>query len=380
MRVLIISVTTGGGHNSTADAIAGEFQRMENVEVVQEDLYEYCSAFLFSALDRGYLFSTRYMPRQFGSTYNGLESHSSLRKLVSAVSGSTYLAKKFSGFFRGYMPDAVITTHVFAAQVLNEMKLQGVLTMPLIGIITDYCIHPFWEECTAFDYIVTASALLNLSAQRKGIEMARILPFGIPVKPAFLKKVPKFQARHALGLNAEPRTILVMGGSMGYGKLLDTVLELLEMKEDQQIVCICGNNKKLYSALQELNNPNLFIQGFVQNIALYMDAADCIVTKPGGLTVSELLVKNLPAILIHPIPGPEERNMDFLLNNGGAIKVNEFFSVTEAVYSLFSNPARLRLMEQSLGLLAHPDAGRRICDFTIQTVQDAVEGSASEPD
>jgi processive 1,2-diacylglycerol beta-glucosyltransferase len=108
------------------------------------------------------------------------------------------------------MPDAVIATHVFAAQVLNELKSQGVLRMPLIGVITDYCIHPFWEECTYIDYIVTASELLHYSAKKKGMNMERVLPFGIPIKPGFLRQVPKETARRMLGLNTGQRTILVM--------------------------------------------------------------------------------------------------------------------------------------------------------------------------
>jgi processive 1,2-diacylglycerol beta-glucosyltransferase len=372
MQIAIISVTTGNGHNSTADAIAEEFHR-QGIKAVKEDLFEYCSSFLFSALDRGYQFSTRYMPRQFGSTYNGLESHGALRKLLSPMSGNGYVVRKFSEYFRGNTPDAIIATHVFAAQVLNELKSRGVLDMPLIGIITDYCIHPFWEECTGLDYIVTASGHLRLCAKKKGMDISRILPFGIPIKPGFLSQVPKETARQMLGLNPGQRTILMMGGSMGYGKLFSHVQELLEMEENQQIVCICGNNQKLYQNLKEFANPNLHVRGFVDNVETYMDAADCIVTKPGGLTLAELMAKKLPAILINPIPGPEERNLDFMLNCGGAVKASDYFPVSDAVYFLFSNPGRLRLMRETLGQIAHPDAARRICDFTIKTVKDAVE-------
>jgi processive 1,2-diacylglycerol beta-glucosyltransferase len=85
------------------------------------------------------------------------------------------------------------------------------------------------------------------------------------------------------------------------------------------------------------------------------------------------MAKKLPAILTNPIPGPEERNLDFLLNSGGAVKVSEHFTVSDAVHFLFSNPARLRLMEEALGQIAHPDAARRICDFTIKTVRESVE-------
>ena len=99
-----------------------------------------------------------------------------------------------------------------------------------------------------------------------------------------------------------------------------------------------------------------------------MDAADCIITKPGGLTVTELLVKQLPAILVNPIPGHEERNAEFLLNNGGAVRISPSFSAGEALHFIFSTPGRLELMRRSLALIAHPDAARRLCSFSAELV------------
>jgi len=96
-----------------------------------------------------------------------------------------------------------------------------------------------------------------------------------------------------------------------------------------------------------------------------MNAVDCIITKPGGLSISESLVKELPMILITPIPGQEERNIDFLMNMGAALRASKTFSVTEAVHYLFECPGRLRLMQESIALIRKPNAAKDLADFIL---------------
>ncbi len=369
MRILIVSVTTGYGHNSTAAAIKAEFNSRGD-EVVIVDLYEYCSSFMYNAMDKGYLFATRHLRHPYSQTYTMLETNERLRKIVSTITGNSILCNKFAQYFDGFSPDAVIATHVLAAQVLDELKNRELLKIPVLGINTDYCIQPLWEDLHKIDYIVTPSELLNFSATSRGISPNKLLPFGLPVKPEFKNRLSKSDARKQLNI-PDRKTILVMGGSMGYGNIVGTVEEILSCGMDFQILCICGTNTKLKDTLDTLTLPNVMAYGFVNNVELFMDAADCIVTKPGGLTLTELLVKRLPAILLNPIPGHEERNIDFITNNGGSIKVTETFSVSEAIYFLFSNPDRLALMERSLALIAKPDATEQICSFVEQLVNKA---------
>ena len=368
MRILIVSVTAGYGHHSTAAALATEF-KARGSEVVVIDLYEYCSTFMYNAMDKGYLFSTSHLRRSYSHTYTMLESNEKLRKLVSTITGNSLLCNKFAQYFYGFSPDAVITTHVFAAQILDELKRRQLLSIPVVGINTDYCIQPLWEDVEHVDYIVTPSELLNFSAYSRGIPLEKILPFGLPVKPKFKNKLCKTEARRMLDI-PDRRTILVMGGSMGYGNISKTVKEILSCGMDFQVICICGTNKKLKENLKKISSANLMVYGFVNNVEVFMDAADCIVTKPGGLTLTEILVKQLPAILINPIPGHEERNIDFISKNGGAIKITDSFSVSEAIYFLFANPERLKLMESSLALIAKPDATERICSFVESLIKE----------
>ena len=365
MRVLIISVTAGYGHNSTARAIADELES-RGVDVVVEDLLYQFSQSLFGIVDKGYVFSVKHLRRPYQTAYSTLISNERMRRIVSAFSINDIIAHRFAGYISEFMPDVIVTTHVFAAQVINSLKVHGLLKMPVIGILTDYCIHPFWEEVGEIDGIVTSSELLSYAAAKRGIAPELLLPLGIPVRSAFLNTISKDEAKYQLGLDPSKRVILVMGGSMGYGNILSAVQSIDSLGMDLQIICICGKNEKLRQRLHYLKTQKeVLIRGFVDNVELYMDAADCIITKPGGLTITEVMCKELPMILMDPIPGHEVLNMEFLTNNGAAMSVGKSFSVAEAVYYLFSNPKRLELMRESIKLISKPRATQMVCDTII---------------
>ncbi|NLD88267.1 MAG: galactosyldiacylglycerol synthase, partial [Clostridiales bacterium] len=108
---------------------------------------------------------------------------------------------------------------------------------------------------------------------------------------------------------------------------------------------------------------------FVDNVDEMMDAADCIITKPGGLTTTESLAKQLPMIILNPIPGHEERNSEFLTNNGVAIEVTKTFPLEDAMHFMFHNPRRLELMKESISLCAKPNATNDIADLVHRLVE-----------
>lgn len=368
MRILILSVTAGYGHHSTANALAEELERRE-IDVTVMDLYRQASKFMYDVVDKGYTFSIKHLRRQFGKAYNTLTENENARNFVNIISGNKRIARKFAAVLQGYKPDVIISTHVLAAQIIDILKAHGFVTVPVFGIVTDYCIHPFWEDVTSIDYIITGSEHLNYVSEKRGINPLKLLPLGLPVRAVFSNHRDKSELRTELNLE-EKKTILVMGGSMGYGNIMQSISEIDNLDLDIQIICICGNNTKLYQRMQSMRTKSkLLTLGFVNNVEQYMGASDCIVTKPGGLTVTEAMCMRLPMILVNPIPGHEEYNAEFLTNYGVAVRVTEQFSLSEAVYLLFKTEGRLELMERSIELLARPDATERICDAAIMAAE-----------
>jgi len=225
--------------------------------------------------------------------------------------------------------------------------------------------HPYWEEAP-MDYYVLASELLCNQAKKKGISEDEIVPTGIPINPRFAKKTDKQEARKILGLE-DKTTILVMSGSMGYGKIGSMIKKLDEADFDFQILSVCGYNERLKKRIDKMEfEHKIFNYGYSDQIHMFMDAADCIVTKPGGLTTSEALAKGLPMIMANPIPGQEDRNVEFLLNNGAAFKISSTFPIDEALFQMFSNEVRLRNMSEMVKSLGKPQATKDFVDFVIK--------------
>ncbi len=367
-KVLVLSVKAGMGHHQTGLAI---MDYLESCGVVCEmlDVYQYAAPFLSESLSKGYLLSTRYLPAAYGQFYRLAEK----RRHIGGEQGKIHtwnklISSRLTKFFKTFEPDAVICTHIFSAEIVTYMRNKGKVSCPLIGIITDFTVHPFWEE-TNLDYYVTASRLLNHQLAKKGIPSGKALPIGIPIHPKFGKSIPKDEARARLGVDLRLPTLLVMMGSMGYGNVLKQLLALDKMEYDFQVLCVCGTNSHLLALVQNHSwKKKMYAYGYVGNVDVLMDAADVIVTKPGGLTTSELLAKGLPAILVDPIPGQEDRNVEFLLNNGLAIKVSATFPIDEAVYQLLLHEWRLTMLAKSAKLMGKPAAAKDLGDFVIELI------------
>ena len=247
------------------------------------------------------------------------------------------------------------------------------LSLPTVGILTDFTFHPYWEDCTRNDYVVTPAEGVLLQGLRKGFRPEQILPYGIPIRPDFLTYTPKAEAREKLGLDSGKTTILIMGGSMGYGNLGQTVEQIdgIAYGQDFQMVVVCGNNAEAKAEIDGLTEAGklrhrVLTTGFVNYVSLLMDAADCIVTKPGGLTTSESLTKGLPMVIVNPIPGQEQRNTEFLLNNGAACAASKTCPIDECLYQLLTSPARLDAMGQCVRALSKTGATERVCRFVLE--------------
>lgn len=365
MKVLILSVKAGFGHHSTAQAIIDYFTE-KDIECTMLDTFEYINPVLADSIDNGYLFSTKYMPEIYGKAYDILDGRVQKWDKHSIVAVlSKLVSNKLKDYITEYEPDIIIGTHSYACMLMTYLREKHIVSCPLIGVVTDFTVHPFWES-TDLDYYVTADSLLDNQMRKKGIDSSRILPFGIPIKSKFSSGVEKSKARELLGID-DKTTILFMMGSMGFGNVIKVISEIDDLDIDFQVLCVCGKNEKMLKEVESKTwKKKIIPYGFVDNVDVMMDASDCIITKPGGLTTSELMAKKLPAIIMNPIRGQEDRNMEFLVNNGAAIMVTDTFCIDEALFQLIKNPKRLELLKESVSLLGKPESTKNLCEFIIK--------------
>jgi processive 1,2-diacylglycerol beta-glucosyltransferase len=365
MKILFLSVPTGHGHHQTSTAMVSYFSSRGDVECRMLDVFENISPATAEALHKGYLFSTMRAPKFYGKFYNNADRRDVSKYSAVGVLVKTVLNKKLLRFLRSYNPDVIVATHIFSAIAMSYLRKKYAMRAKTIGVITDFTVHPFWEDVD-IDYYVTASELLNFQALKKGLLLEKVLPTGIPIHEKFAQSVPKEEARKSLGIENK-FTVLMMMGSMGYGRsTMDVVERLDRMRGDFQMITVCGNNKKLKKYIDHMPKNKTFINyGFTHEVPSLMDAADCIVTKPGGLSVSEALAKRLPLILLDPIPGQEDRNQEFLLNCGAAVALSDAYLVDEALYQFMNQPWRLDDIKRNMSQIRKPNAAKDFGAFIL---------------
>ena len=383
MNFLILSVTAGEGHNSTAKAIREDLEKHDATAEIL-DTFEYISPEFAKLLADGYLFVTEKAQGMYRIGYRLAEKRKVNEKLDVLRPVSKALSKDLVEYINSNSCDVVIFTHPFAGMLLDTMKKKKLIRKRTVGILTDFTFHPFWEDCTANDYVVVPNRLLLPQARAKGFRDEQILPFGIPIHPKFRgtdgadgEEVPaeirdraRAAARETLGLCRDTNTLLVMGGSMGYGNMEELVRRIdgIDTEKPFQLIAVAGRNEQMKAALDRLaenSRHRILVTGFVDYVSTLMDAADCIITKPGGLTTSESLAKSLPMIIVNPIPGQEERNTEFLLNNGCAMASSKTVPIEECIYQLLLSDVRLNAMRECIRLVAKPDSAGELSRFLI---------------
>ena len=268
MKVLILSCNTGGGHNAAAFALK-ESLEFHHHEAEVLDLMRLGRKHTSALVGGAYVKLVSVFPAGFGAAYQ-------LGELVRRVPGKSpvyYANARLGNALADYIVqnhfDGVVTTHLYPAETLTWMKQKGLLTIPCVAIATDYACIPFWEETNCDDYVIPHKDLIPEFASY-GIPKEKLLPLGIPVRPAFSRPASKEDVRRHLGLPEDAPLFLVMSGSMGFGKVHLLAHELVSrLKSGEQVVIICGNNKKRARSLrlQFHKNSNVHVVGFTRHVA-----------------------------------------------------------------------------------------------------------------
>lgn len=316
MRVLILSCNTGEGHNSAAKAIA-EVLENRGIYYKIEDALLCFSKEISDLVCKSYVMLCKRAPRIFGAGYRLVENHapepgdrSAMYALLSKGGRKLYNLVVEGDY------DAVISVHVFAALMLTKVIENSNMDIRSYFVPTDYTCYPGVAECNVDKVFVPHEELIPEFIQC-GVHDDKLITSGIPVKQAFFRHEDKLKAREQLGLPKDKTIVLLACGSMGCGPIKHLAENLLDdCPRNTMSVAICGRNRRLYDKLSEVakDDGNIKVIGFTGDMPLYMDAADVIVTKPGGLSSTEAATKGLPMIFVNAIPGCETHNLDFYTN------------------------------------------------------------------
>jgi processive 1,2-diacylglycerol beta-glucosyltransferase len=356
MKVLVMYATAGAGHRMAAEALYEGLKEMAGTHAVLSDALDHTSRFYKYFYSMSYSWVVTHWPWLWGMVFRILD--------YPAILPMVRLFRRWHNAFHGYRLhrylireafDVILTTHFLPGEVAGFLKHQGKIKATVICCITDFDVHSIWLSSGIDRYTVacewTAKKLMAL-----GIDSIQMAVTGIPIRSRFsqAKDIPALKTR--LGLNQEVFSVLIATGSFGIGPIEDLIKHLPEV----QIMVVCGHNKELYQRLQPQTSKWVKIYGLVNNMDELMAAADVMITKPGGLSISEALVTGLPMIFFHAIPGQEAHNIMVLGQYGVGLKATQIEEIRQAVKHFQTQPASFQEARKNIKTVARPSAVKDI--------------------
>ena len=381
MKILILSASTGEGHNSSAKAILSAMLK-QGIDAEMQDVLAIASPRTSKKVSNTYVKSTE-GHNMFSKVY-------ALAQWVSAnlnqgKRSPVYLFNKiyWRRLYRyieqgGY--DAVISVHLFAAESLTAVKREGKLKIPAFFVMTDYTLHAFLNDTDLDYYIIPHEDLIPLYV-RHGFKFDHIFPIGIPVDvDKFMHRLPKQEAREKvaklLGIKLKAKEghwYLVMSGSMGFGNMSQLMRQFVtRIEQNDKVICVCGRNERNLRSVQHdfASESRVVPIGYTDQVSLLMDACDVVLSKPGGITTTETIIKNIPLVHTAPIPGIESENAEFCHERNMSFHSDDPIEQVEAAIRLATDPVSREAMLESQRRNSEPKTCQFIIDLVVHTLED----------
>jgi len=360
MKAVIVYASAGAGHFKAAEAI---YKYLKNncpqIEVSLVDILPMTSPTMQFNYRFGYNFLINRALFLWSLSF-WMTDTKWLRFIVRPLSEliNHFNTLPFRNFLLKENPDLIISTHFLPPEIATRLKRSGKIRSKIITVITDFGVHNFWMHKGTDIYVGASSVTGNILA-KKGVKRECIKEFGIPVDEKFLKPLDRNELCRKLGVAADKFTVLIMTGSFGIGPI-EEIIHLLQGKA--QLLVVCASNKALYAKLKSANFTDTKVYGFVDNVQELMNVSDIIVTKPGGLSISEILISGIVPVFVSAIPGQEQGNLDAMQKSGVGIAPKHLEELVGIILDLKDNPAKLAQMKAAISKIRKPDTLRNICD------------------
>lgn len=362
MLLSILSCNYGGGHLRVGETIAAEWEARTGGRVEIVDYFAQFVHPVFDAITKfSYVQSVRRAPGMYGMFYRvtgEIKPDSLVQRAINRM-GLERLCK----YLEAKRPDVVCCVHCTPAGTMSDLKSLGRSAVPCLTVITDYVTHSQWIHPYVERYCVPADSVREGLMQR-GIPGDRIFVTGLPVARKFLGPFEREALMRRFDLAPHRPVILVMAGAYAMlGGVGDVVRVLARFPRPLQALVVCGLDRRMAQQVRVRTAaaPHPFhVFGYVDNVEELMAVSDLLITKAGGVTVSEALAMGLPMLIYRPIPGQEEGNTTYLLEHGAALAPRTPAMLHELLETLLADPGRIEAMRRAAAQLARPNATAQV--------------------
>ena len=350
MATLILTCSTGQGHNSCACALRDYYEgKGETCEIA--DALGFASQALSHFICWGHVTMYRHFHSLFQIGYHFSEKHDGV---LGENSFAYKMLTKGTDRIRDYIVkggfDSVICTHIFGSLMMTEVQKKYHLPITTSLVATDYTCSPGTKDSRVDLYFIPDPPL-SVYYECPEIAEESVISSGIPIRQMFYHSVPGAEAKAAFGIPASHRHLIMMCGSMGCGPMKELTRRLAkELSDSCDLSIVCGTNKALQKKLTKKygKKKNIHILGYVDDMSLLMDSADLYLTKPGGISVTESAMKNLPMVFIDAVAGCEEYNKIYFIKKRTAQTETTPKGITNVCLDLLSKPRKLEKMRKNL--------------------------------
>lgn len=363
-HILLAYISDISGHRSAAIAIENALKLQDpTVKVRNINLFNYTNPYSEKVINHLYTSIIKKAPSVWEYLYDNPKVVRKTRLIKNII--YRFNAKKLKRLFDEFMPDVIACTQAFPCGMFANFKKTYGLNTPLIGVVTDFFAHAYWFYDNV-DYYTVASDEARLRLISQGADENSIKLLGIPIAPKFAYRLKKEEIAKRIGLDLSIPAILIMGGGQGLGPIT-TIAKALDASHIKlQIIIVTGINTKLYKKLGKINfRKKCLLFKYVDDIDELMAVSSAIITKPGGLTISEALAEGVIPIIVKPIPGQEEYNTKYLTKNNAAIRLKNAKDVSATLEKLFSNKENFALMHKNIAAMAKPRSALDIAKLIL---------------
>jgi len=369
-KVLILYAPFGAGHGGVAKALTKAFLfKYPDVEVINENILEFTFSAIKGDLPKIYDKITLKFPILYKWLYNYFQPRI---RILNWASGVILKKNKFVNFIKDVNPNFILATNPLPIQLISETKEKNIIDILSGNVCTDFGFHSMWYNRHANYYFVATEEVKN-SLIRHGVKSEEILVTGIPTDIKFTKQPNRQKIIKDLGFNSSGQILLIVGGKISCKDILLITKKTKEKNERLQFIIVAGRDVSLYRELsrsQFVKSPFIKVFSFVNNLDEYMTVSDLIITKAGGLTVSECLIKGLPMVINDIIPGQEEDNVNYVVENKIGLRTTNLTETIDILNELFSNPSKLETMKKDCQRLAKPRAAEEVIDFVVSKIKE----------
>lgn len=354
---MIVYSSAGTGHRRAAEAIYEYLDAPLKKDSCLVDILEFTPHFFKILYSDGYTFLIKNIPWAWSFFYwlTDLRLLAPFFNLARKTVNFFFL-RRFTEFVRQKNPQVVISTHFMPNEIISALKINNKLDCFLACVITDYTAHSFWISRGVDKYIVSLESIRDILVKR-AVAGEKILILGIPVDRKFFNLKARAQAAKIVGIDAQKFSALLVTGVIG----LDNLGRIANIiKDETQVMVICGSNNSLKRNLESSGSGNIFAFGRVSNMEDFLAASDIIVTKAGGLTISECLITQTPMFFICKVSGQEAENIKALTSSGCAIYEPDLEKLAERILALKRDPESIQKMKSNIRRVAKLDVNEKI--------------------